>query len=168
MAHIICSSESHNGAFLYLAHTPRTSVVIHSGCNIRAFLFDSVLLHIFSYEATFISSYFCPLNVSIHSLELHLWISIFPFSSLIISWCNFCVSSLCLQHINAQFGVCCRCNVFFFFASIRGKLISVFIHRWAEFHRAIPSWEHHSMTIFWESHYFQVFYFWPSLLLLGS
>lgn len=113
MAHIICSSESHNGAFLYLAHTPRTSVVIHSGCNIRAFLFDSVLLHIFSYEATFISSYFCPLNVSIHSLDLHLWISIFPFSSLIISWCNLCVSSLCLQHINAQFGVCCRCNVFF-------------------------------------------------------
>lgn len=131
MPHIICSSESRAGAFLYLAHMPRTSLVIHSSCNIRAFLFHSVLVQISIYAASFISSYFCPLNVSTHSIDLLLCTSLLLFFSLIITWDNFHTS--CLQHIfvriTAQFWICRRwCNAVIF-ASMWGKLISLCIHR---------------------------------------
>lgn len=116
-------------AFLYLACTPSTSLVIHSSCNIGAFPFHSVLLQLSIYVATCISSYFCPLNVSIQGIDFPLWISPLLFWNLIISWDNFHISSSCLwhilAHISAQFWMCCRwCNAVIF-ASIWGKLISV-------------------------------------------
>lgn len=128
MAHIIFSSESHTSAFfiLHLAHMPRTSLVIHSFCNIRAFLFHSVLLQISIYAATLISSYFCPLNVSIHISPFLIW-------NLIISWDNFHIIFLMFAaHFCAYNWTildCCRWYNVVISASIWGKLISVCIHR---------------------------------------
>lgn len=78
----LISSESYTGAFLFLACVHRTLLVIHSCCNIWAFLFHSVLLQISIYAATFISSYFCLWNVSIPALAF--WISLLLFWNLII------------------------------------------------------------------------------------
>lgn len=55
--------------FVFSSYAQDITAPIHCSCNIREFLFHSVFLQISIYAATFISSYFCPLNVSFHSTD---------------------------------------------------------------------------------------------------
>lgn len=118
LAHIISSCEFcvFLPFFLYLAPMPWTSLVIHRSS--RNILLYSVLIQTSIYAAAFISSYFCRLNVSIHSIHFQSHHIQGQFSYIFLVF-----TPHFLSRGTEQFWMCCGCYNVAIFASVWGKLI---------------------------------------------